>query len=195
MKTMFSPGWRRALIAATAAVAISASPKVLSAQVMNTESATEVRRVFVEDLDTLQARFIALANAFPDDKYAWRPAPGVRSVGEAFLHVASEYYVYTPMAYGLAPSPVIPRAQGAMAEFEKKSTRVDVMKHLTEGFAYMRGQLTGADIAQLTGKRKLFGGDRTIAETTIGMSADLHEHLGQLIAYARMNGIKPPWSK
>ena len=47
----------------------------------------------------------------------------------------------------------------------------------------------------LTGKRKLFGGDRTIVETTIGMSADLHEHLGQLIAYARMNGIKPPWSK
>ena len=180
---------------AIAALALATAPRTASAQVMNTESATEVRRLFVDDLDSLQAKFIALANAFPEDKYAWRPAPGVRSVGEAFMHVASEYYVYTPMAYGLPSSPVIPRTQGAMAQFEKAATRADVMKHLTEGFAFVRAQIAGADIAQLTGQRKLFGGERTIAETTMVMSADLHEHLGQLIAYARMNGIKPPWSK
>ena len=123
---------------AMAALAVAAAPRVASAQLMNAESATEVRRLFVDDLDSLQAKFIALANAFPEDKYAWRPAPGVRSVGEAFLHVASEYYFYTPMAYGLPSSPVIPRMQGAMAQFEKAATRADVMKHLTEGFAFMR---------------------------------------------------------
>lgn len=53
----------------------------------------------------------------------------------------------------------------------------------------------GLDQAKITGTQKLFGGDRTIIETSFIMSGDLHEHLGQLIAYARMNGIKPPWSK
>lgn len=191
----FSSTAKRSLFVAFVAAVTLVAPRVARAQLMNAETATEVRRAFVDDLDTLQARFVALANAFPEEKYAWRPAPGVRSVGEAFMHIASEYYVYTPMAYGLEPSPVIPRAQGAMPEFEKHSTRADVMKHLLEGFTYMRSHLMAADVAQLTGKRKLFGGDHTIAETTIGMSGDLHEHLGQLIAYARMNGVKPPWSK
>ena len=70
-----------------------------------------------DDLDSLQAKYLALANAFPEDKYSWRPAPGVRSVGETFMHVASEYYVYTPMAYGLAPSTVIARGRPALAAF------------------------------------------------------------------------------
>jgi hypothetical protein len=154
-----------------------------------------VRARFLSDLDTLQSKFVALANAIPSEKYGWRPAPGVRSVGEAFLHVASEYYLYTPMAYGLSPSPVIPRAQGALAAFEKDGSKANVLKQLTEGFTFMRAAIADADVASLTGVRKLFGGDRTIVETTLVMSGDLHEHLGQLIAYARMNGVKPPWSK
>ena len=59
----------------------------------------------------------------------------------------------------------------------------------------MKQQLTALTPAQITGTQKLFGGDRTIVETSLIMSGDLHEHLGQLIAYARMNGITPPWSK
>ena len=35
----------------------------------------------------------------------------------------------------------------------------------------------------------------TIEEAAFAMTDDLHEHLGQLIAYARTNGVKPPWSK
>ena len=47
----------------------------------------------------------------------------------------------------------------------------------------------------IAGTRRLFGAERTIIETSLVMSADLHEHLGQLIAYARVNGITPPWSR
>ena len=50
-------------------------------------------------------------------------------------------------------------------------------------------------MAAITGTQKVFGGDHTIIETSFIMSGDLHEHLGQLIAYARMNGVTPPWSK
>ncbi len=196
MPLLFQPVARRmSMLAVVLIAAVVTARPAASQTMMNAESTAEVRRLFVDDLDSLQAKYLALANAIPEDKYSWRPAPGVRSIGEAFMHIASEYYVYTPMAYGLAPSPVVARTPDALAKFEKASTRADAMKHLNEGFAFVRAQLLSADISKLTGKAKLFGGERTLAETSMIMSADLHEHLGQLIAYARMNGIKPPWSK
>lgn len=182
--------------ALVAALGVAAVGKVAPAQdVPNREAALEVRKRFVEDLDTLQSKFLALANAFPADKYGWRPAPGVRSVGEVFMHVASEYYVYAPLSYGAARSPVIPRGPDAFKAFESKATKGDVMQHLKEGFAYTKQQIEGLDPAAITGSKKLFGADRTIVQTSFLMADDLHEHLGQLIAYARMNGVVPPWSK
>jgi len=180
---------------ALAALLVAGAPLARAQDVPNKESALEVRTRFLNDLDTLQSKFLALANAIPAEKYSWRPAPGVRSVGEAFMHVASEYYVYTPMAYGAPRSPVIQQGQGSMKNFESASTKADVLKHLTDGFAYLKQQITGLDAAAITGKKKLFGGDHTIVETSFIMGGDLHEHLGQLIAYARMNGVVPPWSK
>lgn len=176
-------------------LALAGGSSVASAQVPNRESAIEMRKRFVMDLDTLQSKFLALSEAFPADKYAWRPAPGVRSVGEVLMHVASEYYVYTPMSYGAARSPVIPRGQDAFKKFESSATKADVSKHLKEGFAYMKQALEGLDPAAITGTQKIFGEDRTIIESSLVMTADLHEHLGQLIGYARMNGVTPPWSK
>jgi uncharacterized damage-inducible protein DinB len=186
------------LVAALSAMTISvAPPRAVAAQeaVPNRETAVEVRKQFLSDLDTLQSKFLSLANAFPADKYSWRPGSGVRSVGEVFMHVASEFYVFTPMAYGAERSPVVGRGQEAFKKFESMSTKDDVLKHLKEGFAYAKQSVNGLDAGQLTGSRKLFGGDHNIIETTLAMTDDLHEHLGQLIAYARMNGVTPPWSK
>jgi hypothetical protein len=187
----------RAALSGLALAAVSASVAPLAAQdvVPNRAAAVEVRKQFMSDLDTLHAKFAALANAFPAEKYSWRPMPGVRSVGEVFMHVASEFYVYSPMAYGAKPSPVIPQERGAMQKFEQMSTRADVLKHLNDSFTYCQSVLSALDPSALTGTRSLFGGSYTIIETSFGMTADLHEHLGQLIAYARMNGIKPPWTK
>jgi hypothetical protein len=187
---------RIAPIAAAALMLLALPHRALRAQeVPNRESAIEVRKQFLADLDTLQSKFLALAEAFPANKYSWRPAPNVRSVGEAFMHVASEFYVFAPMAYGASRSPVIPRGQDSFKKFESMSTKDDVLKHLKEGFAYTKQSITGIDEGQLGGSRKLFGGDHNIIETSFAMTDDLHEHLGQLIAYARMNGVTPPWSK
>jgi hypothetical protein len=190
----------RAVRLSLAAVALSlaavSDPSRAAAQdVPNRDAAVEMRKQFMADLDTLQAKFLALAEAIPAEKYSWRPAPGVRSVGEAFMHAASEYYVFVPLAYGAAPSPVVGRGREAFQKFEAMSSKEEVLKHLREGGEYARQVLGALDPAALGGTRKIFGGDRTIIETSLVMSADLHEHLGQLIAYARMNGVKPPWSK
>ncbi len=183
---------RTALLVATLALGAGA----LSAQATpNRESGAEFRKQFMNDLDTLASKVLALANAVPAEKYSWRPTTGVRSFGEVFMHIASEYYVYTPMSFGGARSPVIPRAQDAMPKFEATSDKATVLKHLQDGFAYGRAQIMALPADSLAGIRKLFGRDFTVMETGLGMTADLHEHLGQLIAYARMNGITPPWSK
>ena len=55
---------------------------------MNIVTIAEVRRLFVADLDSVQARFLALADAIPEEEYCWRPAPGVRSIGETFLRTS-----------------------------------------------------------------------------------------------------------
>jgi uncharacterized damage-inducible protein DinB len=185
----------RGVAVVTTALMLGAAASPVAAQVMNRESAVEVRKQFLADLDSLQSKFLQLANAIPAEKYSWRPGDGVRSIGEVFMHVASEWYVYTPMAYGAKASPVVTRTQEGFASFEKASSKADALKHLTEGFAYARQAIVALPEASITGTQKLFGGNRTIAETSFSMTDDLHEHLGQLIAYARMNGIKPPWSR
>ena len=149
----------------------------------------------MDDLDSLQHKFVALAEAFPADKYAWRPAAGVRSVGEAFMHIASEFYLYTPLAYGTTPSPLVALNKASLDKFEAMPSKTEVLRHLKEGFAYAKQAVGALDPDAIAGRKKIFGRDHNVIEMSLDMTDDLHEHLGQLIAYARMNGIKPPWSK
>jgi DinB superfamily len=158
-------------------------------------TALEVRKEFVTELDSLQSKFTQLADAFPDDKYSWRPAPGVRSVGEVFMHVASEYYFYTPAIWGAKPSPLIEPKREAFDKFEKMSTKPEVLQHLKDGFSFGRQAIVSLEDEKLIGIHKIFNRDSQVLQMSVDMTSDLHEHLGQLIAYARMNGIKPPWSK
>jgi hypothetical protein len=185
----------RAAALALALLAISSTSEAHAQGSGATAAAVALRSAFVADLDSLQAKYVALAKAIPAEKYAWRPAPGVRSIGEVFMHVASEYYVYTPMSHGATPSPVVGRGREAFAKFEAAATKENVLKHLDEGFAYAKQAVNGVEPANLVGVRKIYGRDFTIAQTSLMMSGDLHEHLGQLIAYARSNEVKPPWTR
>ena len=70
-----------------------------------------------------------------------------------------------------------------------------MIEHLNKGFAHAKKELEALDPATLTGKRKVMNQDRSAADIVLFVGGDLHEHLGQLIAYARTNHIVPPWSK
>jgi hypothetical protein len=184
------------LLGAVVAFALAAPATAAHAQYSpDRATAIEVRKEFLTDLDSLHSKFEALALAFPADKYSWRPAPGVRSVGEVFMHVASEFYFYTPAVFGAAPSPVVEGTKAGFEKFEKISSKPEVLKHLREGFAYGRHAVNALEDEKITGTHKIFGHDHQVIEMSFDMTDDLHEHLGQLIAYARMNGVKPPWSK
>ena len=148
---------------------------------------------FLADVDAMRVKFVGLAEAFPQDKYAWRPMEGVRSTGEVLMLAAMEGYSFIPNSFGGKAADLGSREE--MAKLRTLSDKAQVIEHLNKGFAHAKKELEGLDAATLTGKRKVMGRDLAVADVALAIGGDLHEHLGQLIAYARMNHIVPPWSK
>ena len=164
-----------------------------AAATITKETAASVKAAFSADLDTLQQKFVGLAQAFPQDKYAWRPMDGVRSVSEVLMLAAFEGYTFIPNGFGGKPASLGTPEEAA--KLRTLSDKAQVIDHLNKAFAHAKKEIDAIDPATMTGTRKLFGRDLTAAQVSVLIGGDLHEHLGQLIAYARMNHIVPPWSK
>jgi hypothetical protein len=182
-----------ALVALAAIVTVASAAPARAQDVINKEAAAAVKASFLGDLDTMQKKFVGLAEAFPQDKYTWRPMEGVRSVSEVLMLAAMEGYSFIPMGFGGKAADL-----GSREDAQKLRTLTDkaqVLEHLNKGFAYAKAQLELIDPATLTGKRKMMGRDLSTVDSALFIGGDLHEHLGQLIAYARTNKIVPPWSK
>jgi hypothetical protein len=186
---------RRALAIFTLAslVSLAASSPARAQEVMNKDAAAAVKASFIADLETLRGKFVGLAEAFPQDKYTWRPMDGVRSVSEVLMLAAFEGYTFIPSSFGAKPADLGSREE--MGKLRTLSDKAQVIEHLNKGFGHGKKELEGLDAATLTGKRKVMGRDLSAADAALAIGGDLHEHLGQLIAYARMNHIVPPWSK
>jgi hypothetical protein len=162
-----------------------------SAQEMTKESAAAVKAAFIADIEVMRGKFLGLAQAFPQDKYTWRPMEGVRSVSEVLMLIASEGYGFVPSAVGGKPG----LAREEMGGLSKITDKQQVIDHLTKAFAHAKQELEAADPATLVAKRRVMGQDRALPDIVLAVGGDMHEHLGQLIAYARTNHIVPPWSK
>ncbi len=186
---------RRSVAAiALAGLALVSLPSTARAQdVMSKESIGTLKAAFIADLSTMQEKFVGLANAFPQDKYTWRPMEGVRSVAEVLMLAAFEGYAFIPNSFGGKPADLGSREEAA--KLRTLTDKAQVIDHVNKGFAHAKKELEALDNATLTAKRKVMGQDRSAAEVALFVGGDLHEHLGQLIAYARMNHIVPPWSK
>jgi uncharacterized damage-inducible protein DinB len=182
----------RMMLGAVLTAAIVA-PAALHAQDFDAKTAAHVKAAYMNDLDTLHAKFVALANAIPADKYTWRPTAGVRSISEVFMHVANEFYFYVPMSVGGKAPADFGSPKDAMPKNEKITAKADVIAQLEKSWAHTRAEMAAADPAKMTGTYGQF--KMTVDAAGFVMTGDLHEHLGQLIAYARSVGVKPPWSK
>ena len=161
--------------------------------VFDAKAAAHIRDEYVTDLDTVHVKILALANAIPADKYSWRPSAGVRSVSEALMHVASEWWFFGPRSIAAKEPADFGSPKEKLASLEKITSKSEVIDQLNKSWAHFAAQAKTVDAAQLTGKYKPWG--MTIDAAALGMAGDLHEHLGQLIAYSRSLGVKPPWSK
>ena len=178
---------------ALASLVLVGLPSSARAQDMTKESVASLKASFIADLDTLHTKFLGLAQAFPQDKYTWRPMEGVRSVSEVLMLAAMEGYSFIPTSFGAKAADLGSREEAA--KLRTLTDKAQIIEHLNKGFAHAKKELEALDPATLTAKRKVMGQDRSAADVALFIGGDLHEHLGQMIAYARMNHIVPPWSK
>ena len=170
---------------------------VLSLAVAAPVSAQGLMGEMHRDVNEVQKKMADLAKAMPESSYDWRPGAGVRSVGEVFLHVASDNYLI-PISMGMAA----PAASGVTSDFKtveafekRKLTKDQIVAELDASFKHLHQAMGLTTDGNLNETIRFFGQDWTRQRSMVLTVTHLHEHLGQAIAYARSNNVVPPWSK
>ena len=141
------------------------------------------------DLQDLQKKFTSLADAVPAEKYTWRPGDGVRSIGEVYLHIAAANH-NIPTMMGSSKNPVYMAKDFQTSITDKKK----IIDEVNESFVYVIGEIQKMSNADFAKPEKALGPDANAGDVVYIIVTHAHEHLGQSIAYARMNGVVPPWT-
>ncbi|HVG90741.1 MAG TPA: DinB family protein [Alphaproteobacteria bacterium] len=137
----------------------------------------------------VSSQLIALAEATPEDKFAWRPAKGVRSTSEVYMHIAvANFYLLS------ITGPTMP--EGVTLDAEKSVTsKAEVIKWLKRSLEAVRAAHASVKPADLQRKVHIADRDATVDGMYLRIIIHANEHMGQLVAYARMTGVTPPWSQ
>ena len=144
---------------------------------------------YLSDVDGVSKKLVDLAGAVPAEKYAWRPAAGVRSVSEVYMHVVGANYLLPSFLGAKLP-------EGFDRTMEKTVTdKAKVIEWLKKSIENAKATASGISDADLNKMVKAFGRDLTQRRVLMIIQTHMHEHLGQSIAYARSNGVTPPWSE
>jgi uncharacterized damage-inducible protein DinB len=147
------------------------------------------RADFLKEWDSLEKKFVGLAEAIPQEKYTWHPTPETRSVSEVFLHVAGGNYAYLN---GMG----VPLPAGMDRKTYEKSTtdRAKIVEQVKQSFDLVRETVLKTSDADLEKPAKLYGQASTVREVLFTLVTHTPEHLGQMIVYARECGVVPPWT-
>ena len=133
-------------------------------------------------------QLVALAEATPQEKFAWRPAPGVRSTSEVYMHIAiANFYLLSVTG---------PKMPAELKEDSAKTiaSKADVISWLKRSFEAVKQAHLAETPKDLERKVRIADRDATVDGMYLRIIVHANEHMGQLVAYARMNGIVPPWS-
>lgn len=138
------------------------------------------------DVGELSDKFVALARVMAG-KYDWRPGQGVRSAADVFNLIVDENKMLNAVLTGAQP----PR----MGSTPPITDPAAMQEALRSSYAALRQTLAGMSAADVNARISMFGRETSKHDAVMGLLFDQHEHLGQSIAYARSNGIVPPWSR
>ncbi|MFO7448413.1 MAG: DinB family protein [Ignavibacteriaceae bacterium] len=162
------------------------SPFYLLAQ--QEEEASGIFSDIFAEIEFVQGQVVKLAGAIPEDKYGWRPAEDVRSVSEVFMHIGEANYFLSTFFGGSMP-------EGYTRELTTTITkRSEVIDFINKSYSYTRDILTKVKEEDLEKPVDFFGNKSNIRRMILTILFHSHEHLGQAVAYARMNNVVPPWS-
>lgn len=135
-------------------------------------------------------QLIALAEAIPAGKYGWRPGPGIRSTSEVIMHIAITNFGLLNYTGPKLPSDLTsPNLEKTVTA---KQDAIAWLKRSLEAVKMARASLKPGDLQQ---KIKIEGRQATVDGIYLRILIHDNEHMGQLVAYARVNGIVPPWSE
>jgi len=148
------------------------------------------RTSLLKSFDEASGKILALAEAIPEKDFGWRPMDGVSSVSEVLVHV-TETNLFLGTMLG-APASTALDAKTVGAAMKSKASALAMTK---QGMDYIRGVLATVPAADLIAEINIFGTQAPKLRAALLPSDHAHEHLGQLIAYARSNKIVPPWSR
>jgi uncharacterized damage-inducible protein DinB len=176
------------LSAATMAAALAMAAGAASAGAQGSPASS--RAELLAQFNTSASKFEALAAAMPAEKFGWSPGPGVMSVAQVYAHVARYNYAYLSQNMGVAAPPGV-----SLDTLERMTDKAQVLAVLKASAEYVRQGVRRMPESQLGEPTQLYG--RTVPQWSVLLQlvAHMNEHLGQSIAYARMNGVVPPWSR
>ena len=135
-------------------------------------------------------QLIALAEATPAEKFTWRPAPGVRSTSEVYMHLALANFWLLSITGPKMPADL--KLDGMEKGVTAKADVIDWLKRSLDAVKAAHAAVKPEDLQR---KVKVEGRDATVDGMYLRIIVHANEHMGQLIAYARMTGITPPWAK
>lgn len=153
------------------------------------ESANNFKKQFSQHFD-YASRVLSLAKAIPAEKYSWRPSKKVSSVEEVYTHIARYNFYYPQNSLGIpAPDDI------DVDNIESISGKEEVVEILERSIEHVKEIISEMNESKLQQETELYG--RTVNGQAVLMQLITHksEHVGQSIAYARMNGVVPPWSE
>ena len=140
------------------------------------------------EFDHATRQLLQLAEATPAEKFSWRPAAGVRSIGEVYMHIAIANQFLLSQA---GSTPTVDLSKLGKEPEKSITEKAGIIKFLKESADAVRTAYQSADREK---KVQLFKKDVTAGDVFTRILVHNHEHMGQAIAYARMNGVVPPWT-
>jgi len=178
----------KALITSALAVTVALAGAPLAAEQSAPPAANAVHGALVKDLGNLSDKFVGLARVMAG-KYDWKPGQGVRSVADVFNLIVNENNMLAGLLTGSGGG------RGGMGGGTPITVPAAMQEALRTSYGNVSKALSGLSATDLNTAVKLFGQDTTKQGAVLMLLMDQHEHLGQSIAYARSNGVVPPWSK
>ncbi|MPZ19130.1 MAG: hypothetical protein GEV06_14625 [Luteitalea sp.] len=136
--------------------------------------------------DNVKAMVAGSAELMPEDKYAFKPTPDVRSFGGIIGHVANSNYMFCSAARG--------DENPNKEDFEKTTEKAALVEAVKASIAYCDEAFTKATDASVGEQIKLFGRDAARINALLMTVAHGSQHYGNLVTYLRMNELVPPSS-
>jgi uncharacterized damage-inducible protein DinB len=150
----------------------------------------DYRDEFMNHFERSSRKVVMLSQEIPADLYSWSPGEGVMSIARVYAHIARYNYLYFEESLGIqAPAGVDWENFESLTD---KATIVEVLNASIEHVRTSAESMTESDLTRLT---TLYGRQVAGWAVLFQLLAHMNEHVGQSVAYARMNGIVPPWSR